>query len=73
MWKIHDSKKNANDTTSNALIGGGMNAMPGERSLSHNGILFLDELPQFSRNTLEALRPVSLRPPWNRKLQLFTL
>jgi len=44
------------NASSNALIGGGMNAMPGEISLSHNGILFLDELPQFSRNTLEALR-----------------
>jgi len=61
------------NASSNALIGGGMNAMPGEISLSHNGILFLDELPQFSRNTLEALKSVPLRPSWNRQLQLFTL
>ncbi len=40
----------------NALIGGGMNAMPGEVSLSHNGVLFLDELPEFSKRTLDALR-----------------
>ena len=39
-----------------SLIGGGSNAMPGSVSLSHNGILFLDELPEFSRPALEALR-----------------
>ena len=39
-----------------SLIGGGSNARPGEVSLSHNGVLFLDELPEFSRKTLESLR-----------------
>jgi magnesium chelatase family protein len=39
-----------------ALIGGGLRARPGEASLAHNGILFLDELPEFHPQTLDALR-----------------
>lgn len=43
-------------TSQVALIGGGASPQPGEVSLAHNGILFLDELPEFGRSVLEVLR-----------------
>jgi len=42
--------------STNAIIGGGINAMPGEISFAHNGVLFLDELPEFSKPAIDSLR-----------------
>ncbi len=49
-----------------ALVGGGSNPNPGEISLAHNGILFLDELPEFKRTALEVLR----QPMESRKVTI---
>lgn len=52
--------------TSQSLIGGGIIPKPGEVSLAHNGVLFLDELPEFKKSTLEVLR----QPLEDRKVSI---
>ena len=56
LMKQRPFRASHHNASLNALIGGGVNAMPGEVSLAHNGVLFLDELAEFSRRTLDALR-----------------
>lgn len=55
-WYTRPFRQPHHSSSATAIVGGGSNPQPGEITLSHNGILFLDELPEFKRHVLDVLR-----------------